>query len=230
MLMNKMRKNAVITGTIMVVLLFVSACNKLDVVGASAKTSFGEVLAVMEDSIFSDADSGAWILSAPDGTAQFVWFSDFTDEGYGYEVLLYFYAVPFLEAGLDPAKLPAGYHLEPGGGIIIGADLGSGVPRAGEPTALTAFEQIVDLRRGVIGYHAALDHYGVTIGDGNLFEWAKDMSVNDKDIVFVLNPEPFIAAGVDPNLVAGWIFTKVPVDVDGRPTEVDKLIKPFDLR
>jgi len=62
-----------------------------------------------------------------------------------------------------------------------------------------------------------------------MFEWAKDLSTNDKDIVFVLNPEPFLAAGVDPNDVEGWVFAKVPVDVDGKPAEVDKLLKPFDL-
>jgi copper chaperone CopZ len=82
-----------------------------------------------------------------------------------------------------------------------------------------------------IGYHGALDHYGVSLGDGNLFEWAKDMSANDKDIVFVLNPAPFIAAGVDPNKVDGWAFAKVTVDDENdKPIEVDKLLKPFNLK
>jgi hypothetical protein len=90
---------------------------------------------------------------------------------------------------------------------------------------------MVHLKRGSIGYHGALDHYGVNLGNGNLFEWAKDLDKNDKDMVFVLNPEPFIRAGVNPNQVAGWVFAKVPVDDEnGRPVEVDKLLKPFDLR
>ena len=58
-------------------------------------------------------------------------------------------------------------------------------------------------------YHAALDHYNVNVGGGNLFEWAKDMGKNDKDIVFVLDG-PFIAASVDPGAVAGWVFAKCP--------------------
>jgi hypothetical protein len=70
----------------------------------------------------------------------------------------------------------------------------------------------------------------VNLGNGNLFEWAKDMSVNDKDIVFVLNPEPFIAAGVDPSRIEGWVFAKVTVDdPNGRPVQVDKFLKPFNL-
>jgi hypothetical protein len=64
-----------------------------------------------------------------------------------------------------------------------------------------------------------------------MFEWAKDMGTNDKDMVFVLNPEPFIAAGVDPGKIAGWAFAKVTVDDEnGKPIEVDKILKPFDLR
>jgi hypothetical protein len=57
------------------------------------------------------------------------------------------------------------------------------------------------------------------------------MGTNDKDIVFVLNPEPFIAAGVDPDKINGWAFTKVTVDdANGKPVQVDKILKPFDLQ
>jgi hypothetical protein len=76
-----------------------------------------------------------------------------------------------------------------------------------------------------------MDHYGVNLGNGNLFEWAKDMNTNDKDMVFVLNPQPFLDAGVDPARIEGWTFTKVPVDDEnGKPVEVDKILKPFDVR
>lgn len=77
----------------------------------------------------------------------------------------------------------------------------------------------------------------MNLGDGNLFEWAKDMKTNrstnenqDKDIVFVLNPEPLIAAGVNPDKVKGWVYTTVKVDIDGKPTDVYKFLKPFNLQ
>ena len=64
-----------------------------------------------------------------------------------------------------------------------------------------------------------------------MFEWAKDMSKNDKDIVYVLNPQVFIDAGVDPQKVEGWVSAKVPiVDKDGKTVEVDKFLKPFNLK
>lgn len=34
--------------------------------------------------------------------------------------------------------------------------------------------------RDSIGYHAALDHYGIDLENGNMFEWAKDISANDR--------------------------------------------------
>ena len=100
----------------------------------------------------------------------------------------------------------------------------------GAPAPLDTFKEIVRTHRPIIGYHVALDHYGIALGDGNMFEWAKDMSKNDKDMVFVLNPEPLKAAGVDAGKITGWIFTKIPVkDGAGKTVDVDKFVKPYNL-
>jgi hypothetical protein len=235
--MKKTSGKIVAAAVLLTAILLTAGCNKLDVVGSSAKTTFAEVLSVMEDNLQSDEGTGSFALFASDFSAAFVWVSDFSksegdDAAFTYDVALIFDAEPFFVAGLDPEKLPPEITIYPDySGIIVGVKLGSeGSQIKGEPTALAAFEQIVNLKRSVIGYHAALDHYGITIGNGNLFEWAKDMGTNEKDIVFVLNPEPFITAGVVITDVPGWTFAKVPVDVNGKPVEVDKLIKPFNLR
>jgi hypothetical protein len=145
--------------------------------------------------------------------------------------MLEFDASPFISAGLDADKLPPDITYYDGM-LMVGAKLGQeALKYSGEATPLASYEQIVKLKRKSIGYHGALDHYGVTIGNGNLFEWAKNMGTNDKDMVFVLNPDPFIAAGVDPNAIAGWAFAKVTVDDEnGKPVQVDKILKPFDLK
>lgn len=68
------------------------------------------------------------------------------------------------------------------------------------------------------------------LGNGNKFEWAKDMSVNDKDIVFVLDPKILIDAGVIPENVNGWVYATVKMkDSKGRTVEVKKFLKPFNL-
>jgi hypothetical protein len=95
------------------------------------------------------------------------------------------------------------------------------------PARVMTFE--AKLERKNIGYHAQMDHYNLDL-NGAIFEWAKDLSTNDKDIVFVLNPEPLIAAGVRPEKVEGWIYAQVPVMVDGKETQVYKFLKPFNLK
>jgi hypothetical protein len=145
----------------------------------------------------------------------------------GESAAIIFDAAPFINAGLNEAGL--GEKNVGGGKILFGIDFQSAGREKTNP--LADYQRIVSIGRSALGYHGALDHYGISLGDGNMFEWAKDMAANDKDIVFVLNPAPFLAAGVDPNKIDGWVFAKVTVDDEnGKPVEVDKLLKPFNLR
>jgi len=201
----------------------------LDVVGKESITSFKAVLTAADDKVTPDDVNGGWSLAAPDGSARFIWSKDYSKSPM-HDVMLELDAQPFLDAGLDTSKLPESFAVYDGK-LMVGTKLGKDAfTYQGEATPLASYEQIVAKYRDTVGYHAALDHYNVNVGGGNLFEWAKDMGKNDKDIVFVLDPAPFIAAGVDPGAVAGWVFAKVPVDVNGKPTEVDKLLKPINLR
>jgi hypothetical protein len=213
-----------------VLVILVVSCGNLDVVGKDSVNAFDKILKVLPQAITRDDMNGGWSLASPDKEARFIWSRNFAESPL-HDVMLEFNAAPFIAAGLDPAKLPdtiAFYE----GKIMLGTKLGEETLKySGEVTPLASYEQIVKLKRAAIGYHGALDHYGVNLSGGNLFEWAKDMSVNVKDIVFVLNPEPFINAGVDPNKIEGWAFSKVTVDDEnGKPREVDKILKPFDLQ
>ncbi|MDR2371369.1 MAG: hypothetical protein LBD71_07800 [Treponema sp.] len=221
-----------------IVLLFAAAglslaalvsCGKLDVVGTGSVKSFGAVLDKIPRKTTTDETTGGWALFSPDGTTKFIWSKNYAESPL-HDVMIVFEARPFMDAGLDTDKLPENFTVSDGM-ITVGAKLGREVLKYnGEATPLASYEQIVKLKRSAIGYHAALDHYGVNLGDGNLFEWAKDMSANDKDMVFVLNPGPFIAAGADPAKIEGWVFAKVTVDgAGGKPIEVDKILKPFNL-
>jgi hypothetical protein len=204
-----------------------------DIVGKAAVTSFSEMLGALEFPPVSDDEMGAWVLTDPDGNAAFWWRK--SSEGMrGYDVFLCFDAEPFVNAGLDTEKLPKEMKemLDDRGKIMVGRKLSpKKLEYDGAVTPLSSFEQIVRLDRESVGYHAALDHYGVTVGDGSLFEWAKDMSKNDKDIVFVVDPKIFIDAGVDPSKVEGWVYDKVPLeDSRGRKFTAEKFLRPFNLR
>ncbi|MDR2397798.1 MAG: hypothetical protein LBD74_03445 [Spirochaetaceae bacterium] len=225
-------KEKKIVGSGLAVLLVLAAlsCGKLDVVGTDSKASFDQLLKQIPQSVRPDEMNGGWSLSAPDESARFIWSANYA-ESPGYDVMLEFDAAPFLAAGLDPDKIPDKFAFYQGK-LMVGTKLGEEQLRyQGAVTPLSSYDQMVKLKRSVIGYHGALDHYGVNLGEGNLFEWAKDMATNDKDMVFVLNPEPFIAAGLDPAKIEGWAFAKVTVDDEkGKPLEVDKLLKPFNLK
>ena len=59
---------------------------------------------------------------------------------------------------------------------------------------------------------------------------SKDLKKNDKDMVWVLDPAPFAAAGMEPGAVDGWIFAKVEtMDGQGKAVLVDKLLRPYNV-
>jgi hypothetical protein len=220
---------ALISVALVLLTLLITACGNLDVVGKESIKSFQALLDNAPRKAAADEITGGWALSAPDGSAQFIWSKNYSESPL-YDVMIVFDAKPFIDAGLDTAGLPENISVLDGR-IMVGTKLGQEVLKySGEITPIASYEQIVKLKRDSIGYHGAMDHYGVNLAGGNLFEWARDMKTNDKDMVFVLNPEPFINAGVSPGSIEGWVFTKVPVDDgNGKMIELDKILKPFNL-
>ena len=129
---------------------------------------------------------------------------------------------PFVDAGLDVSKLPANYRAD-GDNLLLVADFGS---VAKEQSSLTdALFSAATFDRSVLGYHAALDHYGIALPGGK-FEWAKDHATNDKDIVFVLAAKPLADLDVDVQNIDGWVF-KTMQDDAGK--DFDVLLKPYSL-
>lgn len=224
-----MKKKIFIITLSLLLILSMAACADTDVVGTESVTSFEKVLGAMEGNVAEDEMNGGWALTSPDGSERFIWSKDYS-AGTPHDLMLEFDAQPFIDAGLDVTKLPAGILIEDK--IMVGSNLGDEeLTYDGDATPLASYEKIVELYRERVKYHTALDHYGVNVGDGNMFEWAKDMGTNDKDIVYVVDPKMFTDAGVDPTKVEGWIFAKVKVDdEDGKPIEVDKFLKPFSIQ
>ena len=230
-MMKKIKTKIIVLCTTVVLLIVVAGCaqNNLDVVGSGSVQSFSAILDAAANNVSVDKENIGWSLTAPDKSARFIWGDDWSKSPV-YDAMIEFNVAPFVAAGLDVNKLP-GYYISRDNKLLVGIDFGSESPKnTNNTTALNAYKQIVDLRRNNVNYHTQLDHYGIVLGNGNMFEWAKDMKVNSKDIVFVLNPEPLIAAGVDPKAVDGWAYALVPVDIDGKPVEVYKFLKPFDLK
>lgn len=223
-----MKRKLIGAGMAMVLVFGLAACADSDIVGKESINSFAAVLETVPDSVGEDDMYGGWALASPDGSERFIWSKDYS-AGTPHDVMIEFDLKPFLDAGLDVTKLPAGMVVEDK--IMVGTALGDEeLTYDGDATPLASYEKIVELKRESVKYHEDLDHYGVDLGNGNAFEWAKDVTTNDKDIVFVVDPQVFIEAGVAVDQVEGWVFAKVNVmDEDGEKIQVDKLLKPFDL-
>lgn len=200
----------------------------LDVVGTGSLQSFKVVTEELADKITYDGKWNSWSLKAPDDSVTFYFSKDFSKSSF-HDVMLEFEAQPFIDAGMNVDKMPNNSVFDEI--IMVGVELGDEeITYDGKVTPYDTYAKIVSLKRNSIKYHAALDHYGIDLGDGNMFEWAKNMSTNDKDIVFALNPELFIKAGVDPEKVEGWLYTKVPTMKDGKKVQVYKFLKPFNIK
>jgi hypothetical protein len=231
----------VLAGSAAAASLALSGCGSTDVVAKFANSSFKSVAQASGDRVKWSAEDASWVLASPAGD-EVLFSSDFSrNAGAGGmadmdkpDVEFSFDAAPFVAAGLDLAKLPKAegikYEIEEGR-FMLHFELGNDKFAPDAKKSLEAsFAELVRTQRTRVGYHEKLDHYGIKLGNGNMFEWAKDMAKNDKDIVWVLNPEPFIAAGLDPAKIQGWAFAKVEMKDDaGKTVFVDKLLKPFNL-
>ena len=202
-----------------------AACSALDVVGKDSIRAFHKVLRVLPAQ--GSAQKG-WVVTAPDGEACLGIYNDV--------VSMEVKAKPFVEAGLDLGKLDNSLDNVTEDSLVF---FSAGFDMLGEnikDSAAAQFEAAASFLRSDIGYHTPMDHYNLSFGGGNMFEWAKNMKTNgttseiqDKDIVFVLNPEPFLAAGVDPEKIEGWVYKQVAVEENGKTEQVWKFLKPFDL-
>lgn len=215
--MKNMKRLAAIIASL-VLIASLSACSSLDVVQKDSVRAFGDVMNRMGNAELGD---GGWQLQAPDGMAKLSWT--------GGNIQLTVDAAPFIGAGLDLSKLDNADESTIGFTQEFEA-----IGEAGE-TALGDFAQLMAAGRNKLEYHLDMDHFNFLMGDAMVM-WAKDLSTNGTtgseqkhDIMFILSPEPLIEAGVNPDNVEGWTFTKLTLHEKGKTVIVDKLTKPFNL-
>lgn len=113
-------------------------------VGKGSIASLGALLDAVPGQVAADELNVGWSLSAPDGTARFIWSEDYSKSPL-HDVMLEFDAQPFLAAGLDPDKLPdeiAFYENM----LMVGKKPGDNeLKYGGAPTPLASYEKIVEL-------------------------------------------------------------------------------------
>lgn len=224
-----MNKSLRISSTLLILVALIGlvsvGCQKTDVVVTSGLKSFEALAAVPALNTQVNAD-GYVTLTAPNGESVSL---TTKPEASDKDLLLTLDLAPFVAAGLDITKLPEGYSTNDNQ-LIIASEFTDKAYSKAANDAVTALNGLIAAQRDRFGYHEALDHYGIGFGNGNMFEWAKDMAKNDKDYVFVLEPTLLAEAGLNPETVEGWLYADVEVKGDnGQKQTVKKLLKPFDL-
>ncbi|GHV12872.1 hypothetical protein FACS1894219_06650 [Clostridia bacterium] len=205
----------VLTAALLVIL---ASCTSADELINDAVSAFGSVLDVQHASV-EDGDN--YRLEAPDGSARIMWSPE--------DITLWFDIAPFNEAGLDFSKLaPEIYN---GGETAFFVHTGTFNMLRLNPqeTAIEQFAESLKYKRNNLSYHETTERFNLDFGAA-MFEWAKDVSSSGSDIVFILDPVPLIAAGLDPDNVEGWTYAEVSAMVAAKEENVYRLIKPFDLK
>jgi len=198
---------------ILALLLALPGCSALDVVGNDAVRAFGDRLASFPAEAL---ETGGWSLASPDRTAWLEW------DGHGFRMAVD--AEPFLSASLDAetSLFQAGTARR----LVYGTPA-LAIPAPAEDP-LEQFRILAKPLRDSIGYHMETDRYHIVFENGAMFEWAKDSGGNAPKLVFMLDPEPFLKAGVQPDAVEGWTYAQITLHMGGRPKQLWKFVKPVD--
>ena len=105
-----MNKKIILAGAAALLLVVLSGCQQTDVVGKQSIASFDAVLQAMPNQIVADEMNGGWALTAPDGTARFIWSKDYSS-GSPHDVMIETDLKPFVDAVLMSQNCLPGWWL-----------------------------------------------------------------------------------------------------------------------
>ena len=196
-----MKKLAVIG--IMILTLALPSCSVFDSKTRDAARAFG---VAMELYPAEEYEESRWRITAPDGDAMLAF------DNMGVDMAVD--AAPFAAAGADLSKLDTAQTIfYPDGESLNFSSPGSDMlNRNIKSTPLAQFEYNLQCLRDYLSYSEDTGRYSLNV-DGldnkiAFFEWAKDPGKDDKRMSFVIDAQPFINAGVDPESVEGWEFAQ----------------------
>jgi hypothetical protein len=216
-----MKRILTIALALALVAIVLTGCASVDVILKYSPASLDSIVEKLPALVTDNTKADYYFYLSVDGETKLQVSSDFSMTG-AEDLVIQTPVQPFLDAGLDPAKLGVGYRANDTSLLLV-ADFGAGTGK--KNTITDALFESVKADRNVLTYHADLDHYGIKFPAGK-FEWAKDEANNDKDIVFVIAAQPLADLGVDVQNIEGWIF-KTMKDDAGK--DFDVLLKPFSF-
>ncbi|MDF2556932.1 MAG: hypothetical protein K0R71_760 [Bacillales bacterium] len=147
-------------------------------------------------------------------------------------------AKPFLDAGLDPKKLnDSNYVFKP-----KGIESGMKTPdllihpfnlndkKQTAQGSKDSFRRLLKEDINLVKYHKGMKHYRLLLNDGFEVQWTEKLGLTNADMVFIIEANPLIDAGLDTSKLdgTGWIFKKAEKDEMGN--HPNRLVKIYDLK
>jgi len=210
--------------TILILVFSITGCS-LDVITNDSVTSFENIIDKAGKNVFDKALKDNWTLKSEDNEAYFNISKNFEKTDMDISIMLPI--KPFTDAGLEKDKLPEDMVF--GDFLIIGINLENS-NNTENSSLLAAYENFVDSKKDALMYHVDMGHFGVDLKRG-AFEFAKDASSNELDLVFIVDPVIIEKAGANLEEIAGFKYAKVKVmDNKGVKKEVYKLIKAYNFK
>ena len=216
-----MKKIFSIALALALVAIVLTGCAATDVILKYSPASLDQIVEKFPTLVTDSTETDHYFYLSVDGETTLKVSHDFSMTG-AEDLVMQTPLKPFVDAGLDPATLGTGYRAD-ADSLYLVVDFGAGSGK--QDTVTSSMFESAKADRSVLTYHADLDHYGIALPAGK-FEWAKDETTNDKDIVFVIAAKPLADLGVDVQNIDSWVF-KTMKDDAGK--DFDVLLKPYSL-
>lgn len=234
--MHKMKRILSVTLS-SVLVLSLAACGNKEVeetVSDKGVSAFNEIVKTYPDKKGFHEEMQHWGFAMEPGE-KLEWSKDMSANKADFAMVIK--AEPLIKAGLDVEKLDED--------VWIFNEAGKDTMGMEQPAVLVLPYNISDTKLSSknsndsmkalleadsdnLQYHEDNQHYVLNLGGTNEAIWTEKLGLNDKDMIFVLDAEPLITAGLDVNKLegSGWTFKKAS-EADKTP---DQIIKTYDLK
>ncbi|QLY79448.1 hypothetical protein [Clostridium intestinale] len=204
----------------------------------NALKSFNEIVKAYPDNKGFHEALQHWGFKLPTGE-KFEWSKDMSANKADFAMVML--ADPLVEAGLDISKLDSNEWLyEPAGKDEMGVELPNRLilpynvsdEKQESNGSEDSMRRLLKADTESIKYHKDQKHYALKLGDGNEVQWTEKLGLNDADMIFVLNAEPLVSAGLDVTKLegSGWVFKEASYDDMGMGPNPDQIVRIYDIK
>jgi hypothetical protein len=204
----------------------------------NALKSFNEIVKAYPDNKGFHEALQHWGFKLPTGE-KFEWSKDMSANKADFAMVML--ADPLVEAGLDISKLDSNEWLyEPAGKDEMGVELPNRLilpynvsdEKQESNGSEDSMRRLLKADTESIKYHKDQKHYALKLGEGNEVQWTEKLGLNDADMIFVLNAEPLVSAGLDVTKLegSGWVFKEASDDDMGMGPNPDQIVRIYDIK